>query len=102
MDLLTDIQSWNQRLEKVIGDHAYRGSFARACNERTLRFEVPQRSPSQKGFIPEAKRWVVERTFAWFNFYRRLNTDYEHTPRSAVNFIYLANISMTIAHLRML
>ena len=30
-----------------------------------------------KRFIPVKKRWVVERTFAWFSNYRRLDKDHE-------------------------
>jgi putative transposase len=29
------------------------------------------------------KRWVVERTFGWFNQYRRLSKDYERLPERA-------------------
>jgi transposase len=44
----------------------------------------------------EAKRWVVERTFAWLNFFRRVVMDYERTPQSAQSFLLLANISIVI------
>jgi len=31
------------------------------------------------------KRWIVERTFGWFNWFRRLSKDYElHTTMSEV------------------
>lgn len=38
------------------------------------------------------KRWIVERTFSWFNHYRRLSKDYELTCSTSENMIY---ISMT-------
>lgn len=44
-----------------------------------------------------AKRWVVERTFAWINNFRRLAKDFEVHVRSAENFIC---ISMTQIMLR--
>ena len=31
-----------------------------------------------KRFVPVAHRWVVERSFAWFGDYRRLDKDHEH------------------------
>ena len=34
---------------------------------------------SGKGFQVLPKRWIVERTFAWFESYRRLAKDYEFT-----------------------
>jgi putative transposase len=37
-----------------------------------------------------AKRWIVERTFAWLSQNRRLSKDYERLPESAEAFIYVA------------
>ena len=36
------------------------------------------------------RRWVIERTFAWLDNYRRLSKDYEYLPSTEENFIYLA------------
>ena len=83
-------------LEKIMGDQSYRGTFAKAVEQMGWVFEVPNREPGSKGFVVEAKRWVVERTFAWLNFFRRVVVDYEHTPQSSVSFLHLANISMVI------
>lgn len=44
----------------------------------------------------EVKRWVVERTFAWLNFFRRVVMDYEQTTRNAVYFLLLANLTRFI------
>jgi len=85
-----------KRLKKIVADKAYRGTFAREVKARNIKFEVPKRSKDQKGFVVETRRWVVERTFAWLNFYRRVTMDYEKTTRSATNFLYLANISMVL------
>ncbi len=85
------------RLIKIIGDNAYKGTFAQACEELNIEFEVPIRPEGKKGFVVQAKRWVVERTIAWFNFYRRILIDHEHTIESSVSFLYLANTSMILA-----
>jgi hypothetical protein len=37
-------------------------------------------------------RWVVERTFGWFNRYRRLSKDYECNPKSSETRIDIALI----------
>ena len=34
------------------------------------------------------KRWIVERTFGWFNWYRRLSKDYEKLPEMSETAIY--------------
>ena len=59
-------------------------------------FEVPIRERGQKGFVVEAKIWIVERTFAWLNFFRRTVIYYERTAKSAQSFLTLANISIVI------
>jgi transposase len=41
---------------------------------------VGKRDPAQKGFVPEFKRWVVERTFGLLLHERRLSKDYEQWP----------------------
>ena len=89
-----------QSLQKIIGDKAYRGTFAKACKELNVVFEVPSRPQGIKGFVVEAKRWVVERTIAWFNFFRRISIDHEHTRESSVSFLYLANCSMILSKYR--
>lgn len=94
--LLEDIGSDMCRLKKIMADKSYRGTFAQWVEDAGLIFETPNRKDGTKGFVVEAKRWVVERTFAWLNFFRRVVMDYEHTTLSAQSFLYLANISMVI------
>ena len=43
-----------------------------------------------QGFVLLQKRWKMERTFGWFNRYRRLSKDYEGLPKTSEVFIYLA------------
>jgi putative transposase len=52
-----------------------------------------------KGFSLQAKRWVVERTFAWLGNYRRLSKDYEHLPASSETLIYLASCDLLLKRL---
>lgn len=96
LPLLEKIKSIMPSLKKIMGDKAYRKTFGQAVEEIGIKFEVPNRQDGQKGFVVEAKRWIVERTFAWLNYFRRVVVDYEHTTDSARSFLVLANISMTI------
>jgi transposase len=96
LSLMEDHREQMPRLQKIMGDKAYRGTFAEAVEKLDLVFETPVRPEGTKGFVVEAKRWVVERTFAWLNFFRRVVMDYEHTTRSAASFLFLANLSMVI------
>ncbi len=95
--LITDML-WRagERLEKIYGDQAYNGVFARALADWSLDFEKASRPESARGFVPVAKRWVVERTIAWTNFFRRIAKDYERTVSSSVSWLYLANIQLML------
>ena len=52
-----------------------------------------------KGFVLLKKRWVVERTFGWFNWYRRLSKDYEHLSESSETMIYISMIHLMVRRL---
>ena len=68
ISLISDIL-WRvgERLEKVYGDQAYNGVFAQALADWSIDFEKASRPESARGFVPIAKRWVVERSIAWTN-----------------------------------
>lgn len=90
---------WAARLLTVLTDAAYRGHFADHLPRLGLEHQVASRPPTQRGFVPVAKRWVVERTFAWLACFRRLAVDYEYTPASHVCWLLLANITMRLNRL---
>ena len=56
--------------------------------------EIVRRSNDVKGFKLLPKRWIVERTFGWLSFSRRLSKDYEHNHRSSEAMIYIAMIHL--------
>jgi putative transposase len=43
------------------------------------------------GFQLLPRRWVVERSFAWYNRQRRLSKDYELLPETSEAWLYLAS-----------
>jgi putative transposase len=82
------------RLAKVWADsaygvHALLGWIAKHCR---WVLEVSSKRPGQTTFEVRKWRWIVERTFGWFNRYRRLSKDYEHNPLSSETWIYIAMI----------
>ncbi|QHV00981.1 transposase, partial [Synechocystis sp. CACIAM 05] len=45
------------------------------------------------------RRWVVERTFAWFGRYRRLSKDYEYLPTTSETMLYVAMVHLMLQRL---
>jgi putative transposase len=85
------------RILKIWADGGYRGKLIDWCS-RTVKavLTVVSPSPDQKGFAVLPRRWVVERTFAWFGNYRRLSKDFEECTKSSEGMIYLASIHITL------
>ena len=99
LELLSMLEQRVQKEVLICADHAYRGDFEQSANYYNFKVEITQKPPSQQGFIPQPGRWQVERSFSWFNFFRRLSKDYEKTPESSVAFIQLAFIDIILARL---
>ena len=62
-------------------------------------FEVVVRPKDAKGFVLLPKRWMVERTYGWLCWCRRLNVDYERLPASSEAFIHIAMIRLMLRRL---
>lgn len=52
-----------------------------------------------KAFVPVPKRWVIERTFAWFGDFRRLDKDHERLPTRSLAMIRWAMASFSLKRL---
>jgi putative transposase len=59
--------------------------------------QEPPTIPS--GFHVLPRRWVVERTFAWLDQYRRLSKDYERLPTTSETFVYCAMTRLMLRRL---
>jgi putative transposase len=87
-------------IRKIWADQAYTGDIVEwARQEYDVDLEVVKKQPDQEGFVVLAKRWVVERTFAWLGRFRRLSKDYEYYPESSASFAYLASIQLMLNRL---
>lgn len=89
-DIIVKVKSVYKRIKIVFADQGYTGAVIqeiRAACRVTL--EIVKRTDSKK-FHVLPKRWIVERTFSWFGFYRRLAKDYERYPKHSEAFVYLA------------
>lgn len=59
------------------------------------KIEIIKRPDEAKGFVVIARRWVVERTFAWLGRCRRLAKDWEKTIASSEAWMLIASIRLT-------
>jgi putative transposase len=80
-------------LKKIWADSAYAGELVEYVAQ-WCRFvlEIVTRPAGQRGFQVQPKRWIVERSLAWLNPFRRLSKDYENTTQSSEAMIKIANI----------
>jgi putative transposase len=89
-------------LRTVYGDSIY------VCNGlvtwlwcRWLRWlEIVKRPAGSKRFVVLAKRWIVERTFAWLSRCRRLSKDYERSLLVSEAWVQIAMIQHMVRRLR--
>ncbi|HVA91924.1 MAG TPA: IS5 family transposase [Chloroflexota bacterium] len=88
------------RLRLIWADGGYRGRLVRwtqvTCGW-VLR--IVKRTDDQRGFVVLPKRWIVERTFGWWNKWRRLSKDYEGLPQTSEALIQVAMIALMVRRL---
>ena len=82
---------------KAMYDSAYNSDRVRDATSITI--EIVRKFADQTGFIVHPRRWVVERTFGWFNFFRRLSKDYERKVQNSESMILLAQIQILLCRL---
>ena len=88
------------RLRVIFADEGYQGTpggLVWRCFGWL--WHVTGREEGQRGFVVLKKRWVVERTFAWFGGYRRLSKDYEYLPEVSEAMVQLCSMRMMIRRL---
>src|SRR6266705_2440559 len=95
-ELLASVRYLFPWLRHVFADGAYAGEKLETAlaghGQWTL--AIVKRSDQTKGFQVLPRRWVVERTFAWFGRNRRLAKDFERTIASSEAWLYLASVQL--------
>jgi putative transposase len=69
------------------------------AHRTAYRIDVVSRPPGAKGFVLLAKRWVVERTWAWYGRDRRNSKDYERLISSSEARIKMSAIRQMLGRL---
>ena len=94
--LLGSLRQDFPKLRHIFADRVYRGAKLRDAVAEFGKWtiEIVTRSERVGTFKPEPKRWVIERTFAWFGRNRRLAKDFEKTIASAEAWFLIASIKV--------
>ena len=69
-------------IQRFCGDAGYRKTFEQDVSQE-LGLDVDIVARTESGWQVLPKRWIVERSLAWFNNSRRLSKDYEVSVCSA-------------------
>jgi len=99
--VIAELRGRFARLVKIIADGGYRGELIE--NTRKIYgwiVEVVLRSDTATKFEVLPKRWIVERTFAWFESYRRLSKDFEYQTETSQAMIQLAMIKLMLNRIK--
>lgn len=96
--VLEPLKKKHWRLKKIWADESYRGELVEwvrnlrhGRGHRRLQLEIVAKAKGRQ-FVVLPKRWIVERTFAWFGRARRLSKDYEALCETVEAWIYIAMI----------
>ena len=83
-------------LRHIFADRVYRGPklLAALADLGQWVIEIVTRSQSFGTFKPEPRRWVVERSFAWFGRNRRLAKDFEASIASYEAWVFIASVRL--------
>lgn len=88
----------HERMVKILADQGYRGDLEEDIEAvYAVIFEVVNHEG--KGFSLQAKRWIVERTWAWLDNSRALTRDYERLPENHAGMVYAAMIRLMLRQL---
>nr|WP_246021986.1 transposase [Flavobacterium cellulosilyticum] len=88
------------RLVKVFADGGYRGELIDDVkNNLNFLLEVVLITDKEEKFKILPKRWIVERTFSWFESYRRLSKDFEYHTKISEVIVQLAMLKLMLNRL---
>ena len=88
----------HRKIKKILADGAYKGVPPFTAGGR-ITWEIVEKKATGGRFKVLPKRWIVERTFAWLQNFRRLSKDYEKTIRMSKAMILMCAIVITIRKL---
>jgi len=91
-----------QRADSLLADRGYdHDKYRRELRARGVKPVIARRQ-TEHGSGLGKRRWVVERTFAWLHFFRRLRLRWERRPELHEAFLHLGCAVICQRYLRVL
>jgi putative transposase len=95
--VIPELKGEYPRMEHIWADGGYAGKLIDWVRENHgYRIEIVKRSDDVKGFKVLPRRWVVERTFGWFNRFRRLSKNFEYLLLISESVMYISMIAILL------
>lgn len=89
--LAAKLKGKSSRLHTLKADQGYKEAFVEDIQtDYGWKVEIVQKPESVTGFVPAGGRWVIERSYGWLNFKRRLSRDFEKSTESSEAMLQLA------------
>lgn len=99
--VLEEMKHKYPRLKKILADQGYTGELVDTVVKMYgWTIEIVKKVVGVTGFNVLPKRWIVERTFGWLGFQRRLVRDYEVLPENSVAFTHMAMIRIMLNRIK--
>ena len=84
-------------IKQMYGDCAYRGKLIDDVKkDYNLTLNISSKIKDTRTTKVSPKRWLIERTFSWFENFRRLSKDFEYLLESSQAMIYIASIKILL------
>src|SRR5690606_28741261 len=81
----------------IYADNGYRGKLIETAKQKyNFNLKISPKIKDNTKTKVSPKRWIVERTFAWLESFRRLSKDFEYLLESSQAMLYLASLKFLL------
>jgi putative transposase len=98
--LFIQVATWFPTIQRVWADGGYAGKLIEWLQRWSgWTLEIVKKLADTAGFQLLPRRWIVERTLAWFGHQRRLSKDYEYLTLHSEAMVQVASIQLMLHRL---
>lgn len=98
--LIAQLSAQFESVRIIKADNGYRGNLTEVAKSVfSIDMQCVKSNYGTSGFIPLEGRWVVERTIAWLDNFRRLCRNYEQLLTTATSMVKMAFMMILLKHI---